>query len=57
MRIDSCRNCGNALEVKKYCQVCTQPIQFLCSQCAHYADDPIHSVCDLKLHIGKQSVA
>lgn len=45
MRIDSCRNCGNALSVIKYCKVCDQPIQFRCNKCYKFADDPVHTRC------------
>ena len=44
-RIDSCRNCGEQLEVLHTCMVCEQPSQFQCSNCFHYVDDPIHTEC------------
>ncbi len=43
MRVDSCRNCGNKVQVTKLCQICIQPREFQCSHCSHYADDQIHS--------------
>lgn len=46
MRIDSCRNCGNQLAIKKNCDVCLQPLQFHCLYCSKYAEDPIHTECN-----------
>jgi len=46
MRIQSCRNCGNAISVLKYCEVCKQPKQLRCENCSKYVDDPIHSNCE-----------
>ncbi len=43
MRIDSCRNCGNKVQVTKLCQICIQPRVFQCSHCSHYVYDQIHS--------------
>ncbi|WP_268542286.1 hypothetical protein [Candidatus Nitrosotenuis cloacae] len=57
MRIDCCRSCGNTLEVRKYCEVCSQPIQFICSECFHFADDPTHSECERKDQINNSSLA
>ena len=47
MRIDCCRNCGEKLQVLELCQVCKQPVRLQCGECLHFADDPIHSLCDL----------
>ena len=49
MRIDSCRNCGILLSITRKCYVCMQPIQFQCFECFKYVDDPIHTVCMLKI--------
>lgn len=47
MRIDCCRNCGVTLKVLEYCKVCKQPLKLQCAKCYHFADDPIHSNCDV----------
>ncbi len=44
-RIDSCRNCGEVLNVFATCMICDQPSQFKCSNCYHFVDDPIHTNC------------
>lgn len=45
MRLDSCRNCGFTLDVKKSCNTCNQPLQFQCKHCMKFAEDPIHTNC------------
>lgn len=45
MRVDSCRNCGNQISVKKHCKVCHQPVQLQCENCQKFLDDPVHSIC------------
>lgn len=42
MRIDSCRNCGQELQVTKLCIDCNQPLHFDCTNCNVFVDDPIH---------------
>ncbi|MBL7015910.1 MAG: hypothetical protein ISR79_06035 [Nitrosopumilus sp.] len=42
IRIDSCRKCGQELQVTKLCIDCNQPLHFDCSNCNLYVDDPIH---------------
>ena len=42
MRIDSCRKCGEELQVMQLCNNCNQPLHFECSNCIVYVDDPIH---------------
>jgi predicted amidophosphoribosyltransferase len=42
MRIDSCRKCGNKLQVMKLCSNCDQPLHFECNDCNVFVDDPIH---------------
>ena len=44
-KTDSCRNCGEALDVLSTCMICDQPFQFKCSNCFHFVDDPIHTDC------------
>jgi hypothetical protein len=43
MRIDCCRSYGNELTVVKLCEDCDQPLHYLCVNCKHFVDDPIHS--------------
>jgi len=42
MRIDSCRNCGQELQVMQVCSNCDQPLHFECKNCNVFVDDPIH---------------
>ncbi len=42
LRIDSCRKCGEELQVLKLCNDCHQPLHFDCSNCTIFVDDPIH---------------
>jgi len=42
MKIDSCRNCGEKLQVIQLCSHCDQPLHFECSNCNTFVDDPIH---------------
>jgi len=42
MRIDSCRNCGITLKVKKLCRDCGQPLNLECNNCNAFVDDLIH---------------
>jgi len=42
MRIDSCRNCGQELQVMQLCSDCDQPLRFECNNCNAFVDDPIH---------------
>jgi len=44
-RIDSCKGCGETLEVLTTCVMCDLPSQFQCSNCSHFVDDPIHTNC------------
>ncbi len=44
-RVDSCRKCGEALDVLTTCMICDQPSQLKCSNCYHFVDDPIHTDC------------
>jgi len=42
MRIDSCRKCGEQLQVINICKHCNQPLHFECNNCNSFVDDPIH---------------
>jgi len=42
MRIDSCRKCGQELQVMQLCNNCNQPLHFECNNCVVFVDDPIH---------------
>ena len=42
MRVDSCRKCGQELEVMQLCSHCDQPLHFGCNNCNSFVDDPIH---------------
>ena len=42
IRIDSCRKCGEELQVMRPCSNCDQPLHFECNNCNAYVDDPIH---------------
>ncbi len=42
MRIDSCRKCGEELQVMHLCSHCDQPLHFECKNDNVYIDDPIH---------------
>ncbi len=39
MKIDSCRKCGEQLQVMN---TCNQPLHFECNNCNSFVDDPIH---------------
>ncbi len=43
MRIDSCRKCGQELQVMILCSNCDQPLHFECSNCNVFVDNPIHN--------------
>ncbi len=42
IRIDSCRKCGEELQVMQLCISCEQPLHFECNNCISFVDDPIH---------------
>ena len=42
MRVDSCRKCGEELQVMHLCSYCAQPLHFECNTCNSFVDDPIH---------------
>jgi hypothetical protein len=42
MRIDSCRKCGQTLQVLSQCNFCNQALQIECNSCNAFVDNPIH---------------
>lgn len=46
MRMDSCRKCGEMLEVNKKCNVCKKENEFFCHKCGLIIEQ-IHSQCML----------
>lgn len=45
MKQDSCRRCGNELEVNKKCDVCNKENQFYCHECGYVTVEQIHFEC------------
>ena len=45
MRIDSCRKCGNELEINQRCGVCNDAIEFYCHGCGATTEKQIHLQC------------
>lgn len=45
MKQDSCRRCGNELEVNKKCDVCNKENQFYCHECGYVSEEQIHFQC------------
>ena len=45
MKIDSCRRCGNELEVNKKCDICNKENQFYCHECGDVTIEQIHFEC------------
>lgn len=45
MKDESCRKCGNALEVNKKCDICYIPNQMHCHECEYVSDEQIHFQC------------
>jgi len=43
MRIDSCRKCGNKLQVRSLCNFCNQALKIECDSCNAFVDNPIHN--------------
>ncbi len=56
MKLDSCRRCGNELEVNKKCTVCNKENQFYCHECGDVTIEQIHFEC-MMVGIEKTSVA
>ena len=45
MKQDSCRRCGNELEVNKKCDICNKENQFYCHECGYVTVEQIHFEC------------
>ncbi|HJJ23225.1 MAG TPA: hypothetical protein OQH54_05885 [Nitrosopumilus sp.] len=45
MKDNSCRQCGEGLEVNKNCKICSQANQFFCHNCGYVTEEQIHSQC------------
>ena len=45
MKQESCRRCGNELEVNKKCDVCNKVNQFFCHECGFVSEEQIHFTC------------
>ena len=45
MKDESCRRCGNDLEVNTKCDICSKPNQFYCHECGYVSDEQIHFEC------------
>ena len=45
MKHDSCRRCGEELEVNKECKICSQANQFFCHKCGYVTEEQIHFQC------------
>lgn len=46
MRVDSCKSCGEQLQVSQTCEICNQPSSFTCSKCKK-EEDQFHLKCTL----------
>lgn len=49
MRIDSCRKCGEKLEIQKQCSMCNEAILFWCLKCNYSTERQFHSQCSVPL--------
>ena len=47
MKIDSCKKCGNVLEISHACSVCEEPNKFECTHCNIVLDEQFHTQCVL----------
>ncbi len=47
MQLNSCRKCGEGLEVKKTCDICSQANQFFCHNCGYVTEEQIHNQCTM----------
>ena len=47
MKIDSCKKCGNVLEISHTCLVCEEPNKFECTHCNIVFDEQFHTQCVL----------
>ena len=57
MRTDSCRKCGNELQVETKCNVCSKVNGFLCSSCGFQTEKQIHANCLLESQKTKSALA
>ncbi|MDX1441473.1 MAG: hypothetical protein R3237_03350 [Nitrosopumilaceae archaeon] len=60
MREESCRRCGNELEIKQKCHRCNDGISFQCTNCNFETDKKFHFTCtqlDSKNKIFETSLA
>lgn len=48
MRNESCRKCGDRMDVNQNCQVCTKTIDYVCHKCGITTQKQIHSECMIK---------
>lgn len=55
MKQDSCRRCGNELEVNKKCDVCNKENQFYCHECGYVSEEQIHFQCMMTRHRSLQT--
>lgn len=47
MKIDSCKNCGKKLIVKKDCLICNEAILFQCVKCNYSTEKKSHLQCQI----------
>jgi len=47
MKIDSCKKCGNVLEISHACSVCEEPNKFECTHCNIVLDEQYYTQCIL----------
>ena len=45
MKDNSCRSCGDSLEVKKTCNICSQVNQLFCHNCGYVSQEQTHLQC------------
>ena len=45
MKQDSCRKCGNEMQINLNCKICEKPIEFFCNKCSNTTEKQIHSGC------------
>jgi predicted amidophosphoribosyltransferase len=55
MKEDSCRRCGNGLEVNKKCDICNKENQFYCHECGYVTEEQIHLEC-MMIRINHESI-
>ena len=48
MNANSCRKCGEDMNVNNSCHICKRPIEYVCNKCNTYTDKEIHSKCIVK---------